>query len=154
VDGATAQVVIHTLDNLGFRCPRFLKEQAVDIQDHAGGAEAALEGIVFDEGFLNGMKSSTDGEPFDGQYVLPPNLRDRDLARPDRFLIDENGAGPAEAFAAAVLGSGETQISAKDPEKLPFSVDLQACRLPIELELDHLDHLRQPPLWSRFTDQS
>jgi hypothetical protein len=145
VDGATAQVIVHTLDNLGFRCPRFLEEQAVGIQDHAGGAEAALEGVVFDESFLDGMKSSIDGEPFDGQYVLPPDLPDRNLARTDRFLTDDNSAGPAEAFAAAVLGSGETQIGAKDPEKLPFSIDLQARLLLVELELDRLDHIRQPP---------
>jgi hypothetical protein len=77
------------------------------IQDHSRSAITALEGVVFDEGFLQGMKTFPRGQAFDGYHTLSGNLPDRDLAGALGLFIDENRARSAEALAAGVFGTRE-----------------------------------------------
>ena len=95
-------------------------QQGGGAHDHAGGAEAALEGVLVEEGLLHGSELAMLLEAFDGCDLCAASLRDEGLAGANGFAVEENGAGAAHALAAAVLGSGEIQIVAKDAEQLPL----------------------------------
>ena len=95
------------------------------------------------------MEDSVRGQPFDGQNFLSFDLFHGNLAGPDRFLIDEDRAGPAERFSAAVLGPREGQVSAKDPEKLTLPIHCESHGFSVQLEVDCFDHLLPLSVGSR-----
>src|SRR5216684_7848699 len=86
-------------------------------EDHAGGADAALGSALFEEALLNGMEFLADDEAFDGGDFGAFGLQDGDEAGVDQVAVDQDGAGSAFAFAAALFGSGEVQVFAKDVEE-------------------------------------
>src|SRR5271170_3055467 len=86
-------------------------------EDHAGSADAALGSAFFEEALLDGVKFFVDGEAFDGGDVGAFGLQDGNQAGVDQVAVDQDGAGSAFAFAAALLGSGEVQILAENVQE-------------------------------------
>ena len=66
-------------------------------------------------------------------------------ARAHRLLADDDGAGAAEALAAAVLRAREAEVGAQHPEERSIAVDVQLDGLAVEPERDGVFHRR--PHW-------
>jgi hypothetical protein len=77
---APAQVIIHTTYNFRFTGLRVRPEEAISGHDHAGCAKSALEGIMFDECLLEGMKYSIPGKTFNGKNLFPLYILNGNLA--------------------------------------------------------------------------
>lgn len=92
-------------------------KQVLGGEDHAWGADAALGATLFEKALLDGSEAAFDRDAFDGGEICPFDLKGRDEAGIDEVSVEQDGAGPALAFAAALLGSGETEILAKDVEE-------------------------------------
>ena len=83
-------------------------------QDHAGSAEAALDGGVVDEGLLQAVQPPILGESF--------NRRDRPAtgfvgkrtagAHPD--AVQQDGAGAADSQLTATFGAGKLEVAPED----------------------------------------
>jgi hypothetical protein len=71
-----------------------------------------LEGIVVHEGFLERVEFSISDQPFDGDHFLSFDLLYRDLTGASCFVVNENGAGSADALSAAVFRSREAKVRA------------------------------------------
>ena len=67
------------------RRPRRLEQQRVGVEDHARRAVAALVGVVFEKGFLDGMEPAILAQPLDGQHLLAGHVLDRRGAGADRL---------------------------------------------------------------------
>jgi hypothetical protein len=63
-------------------------------------------------------------------------LSDRGLAAADWFAVDEDGAGAALAFAAAVFGSGEGEFFAEDTEQGSVGSDIDTVASGVHVEFD------------------
>jgi hypothetical protein len=84
-------------------------------EDHAGSADAALGSAFFEKALLDGMEflvfRKCWAEAFDGGDLRAFGLQDGDEAGVDQVAVDQDGAGSALVFAAALFGSGEVQSS-------------------------------------------
>ncbi len=85
-------------------------EESGGAHDHPGGAEAALDGAVVEEGLLEGIESAFRGDSFDGGNFTAFTLAGQDQAGVDRPAVEDDGAGAALADSAAFLGPGETEV--------------------------------------------
>ena len=91
--------------------------------DHAGRAEAALEGVLVPEGFLHGVQFAVGGgEAFDGEDLRAIGLDGEHAAALDGLAVDFDGAGAAEGGFAAHVRAGE-------PDDFAEVVDQQEARL-------------------------
>src|SRR6267154_6538889 len=105
-------------------------------EDHARGADAALGSALFEEALLDGMEFFVDDEAFDGGDLGAFCLQDGDEAGVDQFAVDQDGAGSALAFAAALFGSSEVQVFAEDVEKALHRWGFYGFFLAVDGELD------------------
>src|SRR3990172_286656 len=133
-----AEIVIQYPDNFIARCFRLLPQKRTRRHDHTRCAIAALESVVIHKCLLNGVQGPVSGKAFDCCYFLPPDFIDGNLARSDCLSIEENGAGAAVVFPAAVLRACQTKVGSEDPEKFTISVDSQRRFLPVECERNAL----------------
>src|SRR5262249_332984 len=79
--------------------------------DHAGGAVAALQPVMFAERLLHRVERTLRiGETLDGGDVRPFDLPDEDRAGFDRLSVDVNHAGAALRRVAAPRGAGQRQV--------------------------------------------
>src|ERR1700733_8725348 len=92
-------------------------EEMMSGKNHAWGADAALSPAFFEETLLDGMEPFVDDQAFDGGDFSAFGLQDGDKAGVDQVAVDQDGAGPALAFAAALFGSGEVQVFAEHIEQ-------------------------------------
>lgn len=81
--------------------------------DLAGSAVAALEGVVLDEGGLDGMEGVALSETFDGRDFGALGCDGEGKARVDAAAVDEDGAGSTLAVIAAFLAAGEIEVLAE-----------------------------------------
>ena len=65
---------------------------------------------------------------------LPRDLRYGDLAGAHRLAVDVDGAGAAQAGAAAELGAGQFQVLAHHPEQRRVGLGFDARRLAVDRE--------------------
>src|SRR3954454_18551418 len=77
--------------------------------DHAWGAEAALHGVVVDEGLLDGVEHAVLREAFDGGDLFAPDVVSNRHATGGDFAIDPDRAGRAGSAVAADFGAGEAE---------------------------------------------
>ncbi len=97
---------------------------------------------MFDESLLDGMERLAAGQPFDRPHGLAPDGFERKLAGLDGLLVDEHGAGPAVAFAAAEFRSGQAEIGSQHPKQGTLAVGFDAHGFSVEGEGDGFDHGR------------
>ena len=114
VRAAAAQIVFHVARDLFRRRFGRLEQQRVGVEDHPRRAVSALERVVLHEGRLYGVKPGLP-EPFDGHHVLAGDVLHRHRAGAHRLLVHNHGAGSAQAFAAAELGTCQCQVRAQHP---------------------------------------
>ena len=119
--------------------PRVLEKKPVDVHDHAGGAEPALETPVVHEGLLERMERPVLRH-LDGRDLRPLDLLEGGLAGPDGLPVDHHRARPADPDTAPVLGPGELEVGAEDPEQRAVLVGLEGGGLSVELKADGLLH--------------
>jgi hypothetical protein len=80
-------------------------EQGDGGENHPRRAVSALKGFGLKESLLYGMKVFAARESFNSRDFFPHRGASRSYATPHRCTIEQNGASPALAFAAPVLGS-------------------------------------------------
>ena len=91
VGAAAADVAAHQLADIVVGPGVSLGEQADGRADLAGGAIAALEGIVLDERRLHGVQLAPCGQPLDGRDRLPAcmtaSVRQELMRRPSTSTV-------------------------------------------------------------------
>ena len=104
---------LEPLANHGRRRAWVLAQQCHRAQDHAWCPEAALKCGVIEKRLLYGVKTLPRGESFDGDDLPASYGGGADDTGFRRAAVDQRGAGPALAFAAAVVRPGEAGIIAQ-----------------------------------------
>ena len=110
VAGAAADVVVRLepVPDLFASGRRILGEKTVGGHDEAGGAEAALGAAVGDPGLLQRMQVLRRADALDGGDLAELGHALHLLgAGPHHFAVQDDGAGAADAGAAADLDAGE-----------------------------------------------
>ena len=85
--------------------------------DLARGAVAALEGIMADEGALQGVQFAAAGQPFDSYQVGAFAHDGEGEACIDALAITQYRAGPTLAVIAAFLGAYQVQLLTQQVEQ-------------------------------------
>ena len=130
VAGAAAEIVGEEEADALFRGVRLIVEKLFGGDDEAGGADAALEGGVFEERLLQGVEFAVAGDAFDGGDAATFGFDSEDQAGGDDVAVENDSAGAAVAVVAAFLGTREADDVAEDFEetlaRLAEEVDLLA----------------------------
>ena len=113
IPGAAAQVAGDGLTDLFFGRVGVFFQEGDQRHQKAGGAVAALDGVGFPEGFLQGMQVVRRAQPFDGHNLVAVGLHGEHQAGTDRLAVEQDGTGPAHAMLAADVGAGQSQIVAQ-----------------------------------------
>src|SRR5262249_50126071 len=105
--------------------------------DLAGLAVAALWNVERQPSLLHRVRGvggqALDGDDLVGRLHIP----DADRAGAHDLAVDMDGAGAALRNTATVLGTGETDLLADDPQKRGVRLHLHVTRLPIDVESCH-----------------
>ena len=136
-----AEVTVHALDDLGTRGMRSVQQQAVSVHDHAGGAVAALQGIVVDEGLLQRMQLAVRGQALDRGDVLARHVLCFERAGAYGLLLDDDGARAAQTLTTSILGAGQSQVVAEHRKQRAMGIDPNAHSLAVEIEADGFVHV-------------
>ena len=86
--------------------------------DHAGGAEAALEGLRIEEGLLHRMQRAVLGQPLDGGDLAAGGAEGRHQAGMHRLAVEPDRAGAAIAGIAALLDAEHAAIAQEGAQAL------------------------------------
>src|SRR5208282_6572463 len=135
VPATAADVAVHGRSDLRFGRMGVRRQQGDGGDDHAGNTESALEGARIGERLLNRVQPVAVSETFDGRDRPADRLRHGSDAGTDRDPVDEDLAGSALAFAAAVLGAGEPELFAKYVEQTSVPVESNGMVDPVYPEL-------------------
>lgn len=111
-------------------------------QDHSGRAIAALQGVVIDKALLDRMELGTFCQAFDGGDVFAFGGSEFDLAGAGGNAIEENGAGSALPFPAAVFCAGQFEIVAEDKEEWPLAVGVDLLSGSVDRYVHKLSVMR------------
>ena len=79
-------------------------------------------------------------EALDGGDFTPADPADGGAARAGRDAIEQDGAGAALAFTAAVPGAGEVEIVAENAEQGAFAIGVDPEILPVYVKLCNPGH--------------
>ena len=104
-----------------------LGEHADGRADLAGGAVAALEAVVLDEGGLQRVQGARRAETFDRHDLVALVHDGERQARVDAPAVDQHRAGAALPVVAALLGAGQVQVLAQRVEQRRARVQLEAA---------------------------
>ena len=108
IAGAAAEIALERMRQIGLM--RLIHRG--DGHDHAGGAEAALEGLGIHERLLHRMQRAVGlGEAFDGGDRLVLGAECRDEAGMNRLALDPDGAGAAVAGIATLFHAKEAALA-------------------------------------------
>jgi hypothetical protein len=133
---ATADIAAHQLANFIGGVRLVLGDQPGGGTDLAGGAVSALEGVMLDEGLLQGMKRASLRQAFD-RRDLCAILHDREReARVDAPAVEQNGTGAALAVVAALFGPGNVEIEAQRVEQRGPWRDCQFALHAVDMKRD------------------
>ncbi len=105
--------------------------------EESGGAEAALESVAGREGFLEGVEGSVFvGEAFDGLDDGAFGLDGEGHTGSGGFVVDEYGAGSADAVFAADACSSEAEVVAEEVREECACFDFAGVGLAVDLYFD------------------
>jgi len=104
ISGATTDIAAHPLADFRVRARGALGDAAHRRHDLPAGTKPALEGVVVDEGLLDGVKVWPIREPFDRRDLAPIRRRGKHQAGIHPPAVQQHGAGAAFAAVAALLG--------------------------------------------------
>ncbi len=109
--------------------------------DHAGGAEAALEGLGVVEGLLDRVHLPGGSEPLDGRDLAPFGAKRGYEAGMEGLAINPHGAGPAVARVAALLDAEDLEVAEEGAEALP-GFGLRREEVPVDFVSAHASSAR------------
>ena len=114
ITGAAAEIALQRMRQVCF----LLLAHAGRGHDHAGGAEAALEGLCVVEGLLDGMHPALGCKTLDGGDLAALGTEGRDQAGMERLSVDPDGAGAAIAGIAALLHAEHFEVAQEGAQTL------------------------------------
>jgi len=85
---------------------------------------------------LQRMQFTVTGKSFDGLNARTLRLQHGHKAAVHQFAVHAHRAGPAFAFAAALLRSGQAQVFAQHVEETLHRWHMQLARLAVDNEFD------------------
>src|SRR5262245_60768104 len=135
IGAAAAEVAAHQLADFVAGPGLPLRDQAGRRADLSRRAIAALEGVVLDEGVLQGVQGAILGQPLDGRDMRAILHDGKRQAGIDAPAVDQDGASSALAMVAALLGTGQVEAVAQGVEQGRPGRD-------IDLSLDSVDDQR------------
>src|SRR6266536_316898 len=142
VSGAPAQVAFEPFADLRVGGVRVGVEQVDRGEDHARGAEAALESVPLVEGALHGVQGVVGaGEPFDGGDLAPVGLDGQDGAalHADEVVVGighEHGAGAAVAGVATHHGAHLAELLAQVMDEQGTGFDIVVVTHTVDIDTD------------------
>ncbi|ABQ30338.1 hypothetical protein Acry_1126 [Acidiphilium cryptum JF-5] len=113
IGAAAAEMAADGRPHLGVGRCRHGVEQGGAAHDHAGRAEAALQGVVRDERGLNRMEVVAARQPLDRRDPMPRGIDGEEHAGDDRLAVEPDGAGGTGAAIACDLGAGQAEHRAE-----------------------------------------
>src|SRR5262249_32961115 len=135
VAGATAEIPLERVPDLGLARVRRLAQQSDRRHDEAWRAVTALQPMLVFERLLHGMQRAVRREPFDRRDLLAVSLDAQDGARLHRLAVDEHRARAARRRVAA-------DVRSRQPESFAQDVHEELTRLEVEIVLDPVDRHR------------
>ncbi len=90
-----------------------LAEERDSVEDHTGGAIAALEGALVKKCLLDGVEAAVLLEALDRNDVGAADASDG-MRHERGDAVEQDGAGAALALAAAVVSASELEMVAED----------------------------------------
>jgi len=114
--------------------PAGFPEQRDRGHDLAGGAIAALVGIVLDEGRLHGMQRAGLSDAFDRGDLVALVHHGEGEAGVHPLAVDVHGACAALAVIAAFLRAGQEKVFTQAVEERCARVDAQSVLNPIDAQ--------------------
>gem|GEM_PF-4302561 len=136
VGAATANVTGHRRINIRVGWSLLFGEQGTGTHDLARLTITALRDVQRFPGHLHGMRAIRR-KAFDGGDLLACGISSRCHTRAYWLSVDVNGAGAAEAHAAAELCAFQIQFIPKEPEQWHFGIAVKPLLLPIDSERNH-----------------
>ena len=112
---AAAKIVVHPRDDLVAGRLRIRYQEAIGLENHAGGAEPALKGVVLDKGPLDRVKLPVSGKSFNRFDFTSRDRPYGNLARGYRLVVYKDRASTAQTLSATKFGSGKAQIGSQNP---------------------------------------
>ena len=111
------------------------QQQTVGGDDEARSAEAALNAAVGNPRLLQGVQSAGCADPFDGEdAAVFGDATDLPGAGTDRLPVDQDGAGAADADAAADLHAGEAHPPKNGGQPILFGINDDPALNAVDLE--------------------
>ena len=101
-----------------------------------GRAKAALLRVVFDKGGHDGMQFAILGKSFDRHDVMSFRLNGEQIARIDRFAIQNDCAGATDPAIAHFLGPGQVQMVPESIEQCDARFEIQFVTLTVNPQSD------------------
>jgi hypothetical protein len=117
-------------------------EESLRLQDHPGGAIAALSSLLIDERLLQLPRFVSVAETFECRHRTPGSSRGSRQARPDRLPVNEHSAGAALRSAATEFRSVDPTIIDKHIEQKRVVSHVHADVSAIQTEVYHVPSSR------------
>src|SRR5688572_24529949 len=131
---AAAQDPGERLLNLLVGGARVLVEERFGGEHHTAQTEAALRGLLVDEGLLNRMQFLRCAETLERGDLGARHRADRRDAGPDGLAVRDHRARAALAEAAAELGAAQFEVVAQDEQQRRGWIDVHGPRAPVHLQ--------------------
>jgi hypothetical protein len=120
---------------------RVLLQQASHGHDHPRLAVAALGDLLCDPGILERM-GGFPRESLDGGNPADRGGRSGDEAGADRQPVEMHRTGPAEAGAAAELGTRQAEMVSEYPEKRRILICIDPVETPVDVKFHEMSPLQ------------
>src|SRR5262245_5955364 len=140
VAGAATEVALQLVADQLFGRLGIALQHLLGGHDHPGGAEAALEAVLFPEALLDGMQLAVFGEPLDRGDRGAVGLDGEERAGLHRLPVHLDRAGATLAGVASHVRAGEPNHLADVVDQQQSRLDLVAHALPIDGHFDWQFH--------------
>ena len=133
---AATDISLERLYDFGFAGIGTFLQEGDAASDHSGSAIGALECGLIEKSLLHGMKLAVLFETFNSEDGFSGGVSDGELAGAAGRAVEQDGAGAALAFAAAVFRSGEAKLFAQRKEQSCVGIGFEGTRFPVDLCVD------------------
>jgi hypothetical protein len=106
--------------------------------EEAGRAEPALQRVMIAERLLQVRQLLAIGETLHRADLRPVGLDAEDQAGPDRGVVQDHRAGPADTVLAAQVRAGVAKVVAEHVGQRPASLDHQVVVAAVDLDRDRM----------------
>jgi hypothetical protein len=137
---AATDVALQELSDFVRTGIRIISQQADAAHDHAGRAVGTLERAGIDERLLHGMQTAVPFQSLNRGDWLSNCEADGNLARASRLATNQNGAGAALPFSAAIFAAGETKLVAQDVKERSIRGVMDRIPLAVHFDFECVRH--------------